>query len=398
MTKPLTKTSQEIADDLVQMGRPDRIDGRHVNMPMELGSTIVFDTLAAFEAARDARYDTGTMYYGRYGNAASFKLEDMLARLEHADDVTLTSSGVAAITMALLTFARPDTPLLVADHVYGNTRAFCDGVLTRLGVEIEYFDPMIGAGIKGLLRDDTCAVMFEAPGSGTFEVPDIPAIANAARAAKVPSILDGTWATPIFCRPLTLGVDVVVASMSKYLSGHSDCMMGMIASKAAYAQDIRKTTMAVGDKTGGQEVFLALRGLRTLKMRMEYFDRVGREMAGWLADQTQVKSVLHPAFETCPGHTNWQRDFTGASGLFGVVFHPCADDQIRAFVDALHHFGIGVSWGGYESLVLPVTPQRSADTWSESGQLVRFNIGLEDLDTLKADLSAALPHLNTAPE
>lgn len=390
--------TSNIADDLVQMGRPDRTAGRHVNMPLELGSTNVFDTLADFEAARDARYDTGTMYYGRYGNAASFKLEEMLARLEHADGVTLTSSGVAAITMALLTFTRPGTHLLVADHVYGNTRAFCDGVLTRMGVEIEYFDPMIGADIADLLRDTTCAVMFEAPGSGTFEVPDIPAIATATRAAGVPSILDGTWATPIFCQPLVLGVDVVVASMSKYLSGHSDCMMGMIASGAKHAKDIRQTTMAIGDKTGGQEVFLALRGLRTLKMRMEYFDTVGRDMAQWFAKQPQVKTVLHPAFESCPGHSNWKSDFSGASGLFGVVFHPCSDDQIRAFVDALHHFGIGVSWGGYESLVLPVTPQRSAGTWQEDGQLVRFNIGLEDFETLKADLTAALPHLNTASE
>lgn len=387
-----------VADDLVQMGRPPRVEGRHVNMPLELGSTFVFDTLATFEAARDARYDSGTMYYGRYGNAATFKLEQMLARLEHADDVTLTSSGVAAITMTQMTFAKPGAHLLVADHVYGNTRAFCDGVLTRLGVEIEYFDPMIGASVADLVRETTCAVMFEAPGSGTFEVPDIPAIARAGRTAGVPKILDGTWATPIFCQPLTLGVDVVVASMSKYLSGHSDCMMGMIASNTTHAKDIRKTVMAIGDKTGGQEVFPALRGLRTLKMRMEHFDKAGRDMASWFAQQPQVKSVLHPAFETCPGHDHWVRDFSGASGLFGVLFHPCSDDQIRAFVDALDHFGIGVSWGGYESLVLPVKPQRSAGTWSTDGQLVRFNIGLEDLASLKADLAAALPNLNTASE
>lgn len=391
-------STSNISDDLVQMGRPERIDGRHVNMPLELGSTIVFDTLAEFEAARDARYDAGTMYYGRYGNAATYELETMLARLERADAVTLTSSGVAAISMALLTFSRPGAHILVADHVYGNTRGFCDSVLTRMGVDIEYYDPMIGAGITGLLRENTCAIMFEAPGSGTFETPDIPAITQVARAAKIPAILDGTWATPVFCQPIDLGVDVVVASMSKYLSGHSDCMLGMIATTKQYAADIRKTTMAIGDKTGGQEVFLALRGLRTLKMRMEYFDRVGREMAEWFTEQPQVKSVLHPALESCPGHANWLRDFSGASGLFGVVFHRCSGDQIRAFVDALHHFGIGVSWGGYESLVLPVTPQRSVGTWSDDGQLVRFNIGLEDPDTLKADLTAALHHLNTVSE
>lgn len=394
----MSSSNSRTADDLVQLGRPDRTDGRHVNMPLELGSTIVFDTLAAFEQARDARYTSGTMYYGRYGNDASFRLEAMLAKLEGADTVTLTSSGVAAITMALMTFARPGAHLLVADHVYGNTRAFCDGMLTNMGVEVSYFDPMIGAGITGLIRDNTCAIMFEAPGSGTFEVPDIPAITNAARAAGVPSVLDSTWATPIFCQPIALDVDIIVASMSKYLSGHSDCMMGMIACNAVHAADIRKTTFSFGDKTGGQEVFLALRGLRTLKMRMEYFDKAGREIAAWLATQPQVKTVLHPAFESCPGHAHWVRDFSGAAGLFGVVFHPCDDTQVRAFVDALHHFGIGVSWGGYESLVLPVKPQRSADTWTMRGQLIRFNIGLEDIDTLKADLAAALPNLNTAAE
>ena len=394
----MSSPEANLSDDLVQMGRPARIDGRHVNMPIELGSTIVFDTLAAFEAARDARYDTGTMYYGRYGNAASFELEAMLAQLEGAARVTLTSSGVAAISTTLLSFARPGSHILVADHVYGNTRALCDGLLTQLGVEIEYFDPMIGGDVEALLRGNTAALMFEAPGSGTFKVPDIPAIAAATKTAGVPSILDGTWATPVFCQPLTLGVDVIVASMSKYLSGHSDCMMGMIACTSKYAERIRKTVMGIGDKTGGQEVFLALRGLRTLKMRMAHFDQAGREIAGWLAAQPQVKTVLHPALESCPGHASWARDFSGAAGLFGVVFHPCSDDQIRAFVDALHHFGIGVSWGGFESLVLPVKPQRSAGTWSEDGQLVRFNIGLEDTASLKADLAAALPLLNAGSE
>ena len=235
--------------------------------------------------------------------------------------------------------------------------------------------------------------MLEAPGSGTFEVPDVPAIADAARAANIPSILDNTWATPLFCKPLDLGVDVSVASGSKYLSGHSDCMMGVIASTAEHHKAIRQTVMAVGDKTGGQEVFLVLRGRRTRKIRMEAIDAAGREMAAWMAEQPQVKRVLHPAFDSCPGHRHWARDFSGSAGLFGVVFHPCSDDQIRAFVDALHHFGIGVSWGGYESLVLPVVPLRVATPWAEDGQLVRFNIGLEDTGSLKADLAAALPLL-----
>lgn len=391
----MSSQPKSMQDQLVQAGRPAKIDGRHVNLPIELGSTIVFDTLAEFEVARDARYQTGTMYYGRYGNEASFQLERALADLDHADGVTLTSSGVAAISLTLMTFARPGTHVLVADNVYANTRAFCDKVLTRQNVTVEYFDPMIGAELANLFTPNTCAVMFEAPGSGTFEVPDIPAIAKMARAAGILSIIDSTWATPVFCAPLTLGVDIVVASCSKYLSGHSDCMLGMIASTRAYHDQIRGTVMAVGDKTGGQEIFLLLRGLRTLKVRMEAIDTAGRDIAGWLDTQPQVKRLLHPAFDSCPGHEHWQRDFSGAAGLFGVIFHPCSDDQIRAFVDALHHFGIGVSWGGYESLVLPVTPTRTATGWGEAGQLVRFNIGLDDTDTLKADLAAALPLLNS---
>lgn len=308
------KSSNSQADILVQMGRPKKAEGRHVNLPIELGSTFLFDTLAAFEAARDARYDNGTLYYGRYGTEASFQLETMLAALENAEGVTLTSSGVAAISICLLTFARPGTHLLVADNVYGNTRAFCDAILKPMQVEVEYYDPMIGAGLADLLRKTTCAVMFEAPGSGTFEVPDIPAIAAAARAAGVPSIIDNTWATPLFCKPLDLGCDVSLASCSKYLSGHSDCMMGMIAATATYHTQIRKTVMAIGDKPGAQEIFLTLRGLRTLKPRMAAIDAAGREIAVWLAARPEVETVLHPALEASPGHAEWRRDFQGAAG------------------------------------------------------------------------------------
>ncbi|SCZ64508.1 cystathionine beta-lyase [Epibacterium ulvae] len=383
------------ADILVQAGRPDKIEGRHVNMPVELGSTMVFDTLGAFEAARDARYESGTLYYGRYGNSATTKLEQAIARLEGADAVTLTSSGVAAITTSLMTFTKPGAHVLVADHVYGNTRTFCDGLLTRQGVEISYFDPLIGSGITDLIRPNTVAIMFEAPGSGTFEVPDIPAIAMAAKAAGVVTILDNTWSTPLFCQPLSLGVDVVVYSGSKYLSGHSDCMLGVTATTLKHHMAIRQTIMQIGDKTGGQEIMLALRGLRTLKVRMEYFDRVGREMAQWFLERPEVKTILHPAFETCPGHANWKRDFSGAASLFSVILKPCDTIRMRAFVNALHHFGIGVSWGGYESLVLPVEPVRTATAWEEEGHLIRFNIGMEDPESLKADLAQAMQHLSS---
>ena len=381
------------SDLLVQTGRPAKVEGRPVNMPLEMGSTMVFDTMAAFEAARDARYESGTIYYGRYGNAQVYALEEALCALDQADGCVLTSSGVAAITCTLMSLVAAGDHLLVADNIYGNTRNFCETILERQGVEVTFFDPIVGADVKDLFRPNTRALMFEAPGSGTFEIPDIPAIAAACKSANVVSVIDATWPTPIFCQPLGLGVDVVVTSGSKYLNGHSDAMIGTITGNGDLIQRIRKTVMTVGDKPGGQEVALSLRGLRTLKLRMDHVDAAGRAMALWLSEQNACLNVLHPAFEGCPGHAFWKRDFTGAAGLFGVVFRAVSESSVHKFVDALQHFGIGVSWGGYESLVLPVTPHRSATPWNSEGHLVRFNIGLDDVETLKADLRQALPLL-----
>lgn len=384
-----------LADKLVHLGRETSGSGRLVNPPIEVGSTILFDTLADFESARDGRYETGTLYYGRYGTSASYHLEAMLAQLENGAGCTLTSSGVAAITMALMGLVRTGDHLLVADHVYGNTRGFCDQVLTKLGIEVEYYPASTGAEITSLFRPNTAAIMFEAPGSGTFEFPDIRGISAAARDSGVLTVLDGTWATPVFCKPLKLGVDVVVHSGSKYAGGHSDSMIGFIVSaNEDLHKRIRKTVMAYGDKPGAHEIQLSLRGLRTLEMRMKQVNVAGTEVASWLREQPQVKQVLHPAFEDCPGSHFWQRDFEGAAGLFGVIFHTTSDDRIRRFVDALELFGIGVSWGGYESLVLPVTPVRTAAPWREQGKLVRFNIGFEDTSSLLGDLARALPILN----
>lgn len=385
----------KISDVLVQKGRPAKTEGRAVNMPVEMGSTMVFDTMAAFQAAVDTRYKSGTIYYGRYGNAPVYALEEALCALDGAEGCVLTSSGVAAVTCTLMAVVKSGDHLLVADNVYGNTRNFCETMLTRQGVEVAYFDPMIGAGISEHFKPNKRAVMFEAPGSGTFETPDIPAIAAACRAASVTSIIDATWPTPLFCKPLQLGVDVVVTSGSKYLNGHSDAMIGTIVGNGDLIQHIRKTVMVIGDKPGGQEVALSLRGLRTLKLRMAHVDQAGREMAQWMGEQEQCITVLHPAFESCPGHDNWKRDFTGAAGLFGIVLRANSQAAVHRFVDQLQHFGIGVSWGGYESLVLPVVPKRTATDWDSDGHLVRFNIGFDDLETLKADILQALPQLET---
>lgn len=389
----MSNPKKPMTDALVHLGRGPALSGRSVNLPIHQGSTMLFETLAEFEAAREQRYEQGTLYYGRYGNPASFELEEMMTELEGGHGCISVSAGLTAVTLALMGVAKSGDHVLVADNVYMPTRGFCDSVLTRYGVEVSYFDPTIGADVAGLMRRNTSAVMLEAPGSGTFEVPDIPAIAEAARAHGAVSIIDGTWATPVFCRPLSLGVDVVVHSGSKYIGGHSDSMIGLIVCNEETYEPMRRMCLAFGDKAGSQDVFLSLRGLRTLDMRMKHVEAAGMTVANWLSEQPQVLKMLHPAFEDCPGHAFWKRDFSGASGLFSVLLKPCSDQQLHAFVDALDMFGIGVSWGGFESLVLPVTPLRTARPWSEDGRVVRFCIGHEDTDNLIEDLSKAMRHL-----
>lgn len=390
----MTTSASSFADRLAHLGRGPAHDGRLVNLPIDQGSTMLFETMAAFEAARDARYEPGTLYYGRYGTESSRALEESMAALEGAAGCIALSSGVMAVSMALMGAAKAGDHVLVADHVYGNTRGFCERMLTRFGVEVEFFDPMLGADLAGLMRANTTVVMFEAPGSGTFEVPDISAIAAVARSHGAISILDGTWATPLFCQPLSLGVDVVVHSGSKYLSGHSDSMLGLIACNAATHAEMRKTVLTFGERPGSLDVFLSLRGLRTLEMRLKHAEAAAMAIARWLKEQPQVDRLLHPAFSDCPGHEFWKRDFSGAAGLFSVLFKPCSDARVHAFVDALGCFGIGASWGGFESLVLPVKPQRTAAAWSKPGQLVRFSIGNESRESLIDDLSQALPLLD----
>ena len=383
-----------LTDALVHRGRGPAVSGRSVNLPIDQSSTLLFDTLAEFESARAGRYEHGTLYYGRYGNPVSFALERMMATLEGGYGCVSLSAGLTAVTMALMAATKAGDHVLVADNVYGPTRGFCDSVLARYGVEVAYFDPMVGEGLADLMRPNTAAVMLEAPGSGTFEVPDIPALTRVAREHGAISILDGTWATPIFCRPLDLGVDAVVHSGSKYICGHADAMIGFIVcNEASYAQ-MRKMTLDVGDKAGAQDVFLALRGLRTLEMRMRHAQDAGMTIARWLAEQPETLKVLHPAFPDCPGHAFWQRDFSGAAGLFSVLFKPCSDAQLHAFVDALAMFSVGVSWGGFESLVLPVKPNRTATPWTAEGRVVRFSIGNEDVLSLIDDLEQAMKHLN----
>ncbi|MEM9148638.1 MAG: cystathionine beta-lyase [Pseudomonadota bacterium] len=389
----MPKQTEPPRDTLVRRGRGPDEPGRLVNLPTEQGATMLFNTMAEFEAARAERHKPGTQYYGRFSTPSRHAVETVMAELEGGADCLATSSGVSAIALALMASTAAGREVLIADNVYHNTRGFADHVLPQFGVSVRYFDPSIGEGVAALMRPETSVVMFEAPGSGTFEVPDIPAIAAAARAGGALSILDGTWATPIFCQPLTLGVDMVVHSGSKYIGGHSDTMIGFVVCSETSAAAARKMALTFGERPGSLDVTLSLRGLRTLDMRMRHAETAGMEIANWLALQPQVRRVLHPAFPDCPGHVFWKRDFSGAAGLFSVILRTEDTAKIHAFVDALALFGIGASWGGFESLVLPVVPHRTATPWTEPGGILRFGIGNETSESLIEDLAQALPLL-----
>ncbi|WP_191602122.1 cystathionine beta-lyase [Marinomonas algicola] len=385
----MKSSDKNLTNALIHLGRDNQSNGRSVNLPIHQASTMLFNTLEEFEEARSTRYDMGTLYYGRYGTPATFELENTMTHLEQGAGCVAVSSGLTACVISIMSFIKAGDHILVADTVYGPTRAFCDNVLSAYGVDVTYFDPLIGADVDQFIQDNTQVVFFEAPGSSTFEVPNIPAISEAARKSGAVSILDGTWATPLYCQPLKLGVDVVVHSGSKYLSGHSDAMLGFIVSSSKeHYRTTRKMSLFIGDRVGGNDVFLALRGLRTLSVRLRQHAENTQKCLDWLAQQSEVERILYPAHPDCPGHEFWQRDFAGATGLFSVIFKPGYETQIRTMINSLSLFGIGLSWGGFESLAIPVDPSpfRTATTWSSEGPVVRFHIGLEDPESLILDL------------
>lgn len=395
MTRAAADPEADISDRLVHLGRDPHANGGGVNLPMYFSSTVLFKSLAEFKAARNHRYEQGRLYYGRYGTPATFQLEDMMAKLEDGHGAVVVSSGLTAITLALLAFIKSGDHLLVADTVYGPARHFCDFVLSRMGVTTSYYDPMIGSGIAKLVRPETALIFMESPGSNTFEVQDVGAIAAVARSRNIVTIIDNTWATPLFFKPLRLGVDVSVHAGTKYLTGHSDAMIGVIVATERHYQTIRRMTLAVGDRSGPEEIFLTLRGLRTLGVRMERHQSSGLALAESLARQPEVARVLHPALSSCPGHEIWRRDFSGAAGLFSFRLKPCSERALAAFVDGMKIFSIGLSWGGYESLILPAEPQRSHPSPhpDETGPLVRISAGLEAPASLVADLEAGFSRL-----
>lgn len=391
---PTAAPDQKPDTRLVTQGRDPRFLHGFVNTPVVRGSTVLYPT------ADDIRNDRGEFQYGREGTPTMRALSDAIAALEgpNCAGVALLPSGLAAISTALLAALKSGDHLLVTDSAYRPTRRFCDGMLARYGVATTYYDPLIGAEIAGLFRPNTRAVLMEAPGSQSFEMPDTVAIAEAAHARGLIVLNDNTWATPLYFRSLDKGVDISIQAVTKYIGGHSDIMFGAISANASGWPAVAEAVHDLGQCAGPDDVFLALRGLRTLSVRLARHYQSALEIAGWLQGRPEVLRVLHPALESDPGHAIWKRDFTGASGLFSIILKPVPQNAVNAFLDALTLFGMGYSWGGYESLVIPFdcTAYRTATKWSPGGPALRLHIGLEDVNDLKADLALGFDALNRA--
>ena len=380
---------QKPATKIVTAGRNSALTGPVVNVPIWRASTHLYDNVAALEAGKSSNAD-GRFFYGRRGSPTQWSLAEALTEMEPgAHGTMLYPSGVAAIACALLSVLKAGDVLLMTDNAYDPSRSLADGFLKRFGVETRYFDPLT-TDYETLFCDRTKAILLESPGSLTFEVQDIPAICAAAKKRDVVTLLDNTWATSYFHTALDKGIDMAILSCTKYIVGHSDVMMGSVTTHAKYWTRLRQTAQQLGQTVSPDDAYLASRGLRTLSIRMNAHAASALQIAKWLQTQPDVAAVYHPALPECPGHAIWKRDFTGASGLFSFI-HKGDAATGAAFVDALDLFGIGYSWGGFESLALPVQPEkyRSAVAWEKDGTLIRLQIGLEDTDDLIADLSQA---------
>jgi len=388
------RPSERTATRLVNGGRDPFAHHGFVNPPVYHASTLLYPSAADFLAHR-GRYQSG-----RRGTPTSEALADALAGLEGADcaGVALLPSGLAAASVALLSVLRAGDHVLVTDSVYLPTRKFCDGMLARYGVTTSYYDPLIGAGIAALIAPNTRAIFMESPGSLSFEIQDVPAIAAAAHHKGAVVLMDNTWASPLYFRAFDKGVDLSIQSGTKYIGGHSDVMLGTVSANKATWPRLCETVYAMGLCVGPDDMYLGLRGLRTMGVRLAQHQASGLKVARWLAGRPEVGRVLHPGLETDPGHALWQRDYTGACGLFSIVLKPVPQAAVHAFLDTLTLFGIGASWGGFESLAVPFDcgAMRSATPWAPGGPTVRFHIGLEDVDDLIADLERGFAALAAA--
>lgn len=388
----MSKDKHRKSTTLVEGGRRKEWRGRIVNPPIHRGSTILFDSVAELKSAK-RQFAEWT--YALRGTPTQWALAEALTDLEPgAAGTALCPSGLAAITAALLTVLSAGDELLVTDSAYGPTRHFCDTFLKRFGIATRYYDPMVGEGISELIGPKTKAILLESPGSLTMEVQDVPGICRVARERGVATLLDNTWATPLLFRAIAAGVDLTILAGTKYVGGHADVMLGSVTATADHFDQLQNVTWDLGFHTSPDDAWLGSRGLRTMGVRLKEHEASTLKVVDWLKAQPQVGAVLHPTLPDCPGHECWKRDFSGSSGLFSFELKEADAAARAAFVDGLELFGIGYSWGGYESLAIPVDPYRIASK-APAPNLIRLHIGLEDSDDLIEDLAQALEEVRS---
>jgi cysteine-S-conjugate beta-lyase len=383
---------------IVSLGRDKKWTKGVVNPPVFRASTMLFETMEEMRFASKNKTN-GEMFYGRRGGPTHFAFQAAIAELEGGVGTALYPSGSAAISGSLLSFLKAGDHLLMVDNAYEPTRALCDGLLAGFGIETTYYDPLIGAGIKDLIQENTKVLFLESPGSVTMEIQDVPTLSQIAHDNNVIVMLDNTWASPINSRPFEMGVDISIQAATKYIVGHSDVMIGTATSNEKHWAQLRENSYLMGQCTSPDDVYLASRGLRTLSVRMNQHEKNALKVANWLATRPEVDHLRHPAFETCPGHEFFKRDFSASNGLFSFVLKEGNVKSVTALVENMHHFKMGFSWGGYESLILPVfgiEKLRTVTTWDSKKPLVRLHIGLENVDDLIADLEAGFARFNAA--
>jgi len=389
-----SKLDRKPRTNIVHAGRSPHDNHGVVNPPVYHASTILQPSLDQFEQAR--KPDWSGYRYGRRGTPTTRAFEEAVAKIYGAESSVSVSSGLAAVTNSILACVKPGDHILITDNVYGPTRTFSTGFLKKFGIETTFFDPLIGSRINNLFKENTVAVYTEAPGSQTFEMSDIPAIAKSAHDIGAVVLMDNTWASALYFDAFSKGVDIVIEAVTKYICGHSDVMMGVIVANNKWATATREMAQIHGNVCGPDDLYLAQRGLRTMAVRMEQNQENGLKLAAWLETRTEVKRVFHPGLKSDPGHKIWKRDFTGASGLFSFVLKDGYNHSaLAAMLDGLELYGMGASWGGFESLIIPANPDdyRTATNWEEPGQLLRVHAGLEDIDDLINDLGTGLDRL-----
>lgn len=390
------------ATRIVHAGRNPKEQGWMVNPPIYQSSTIVFPSLKDLIYAERGYSDNNLVQpyelkYGRYGTQTNFALEKAITEIEGGYNSFVTSSGAAAVNTALIAFLQKGDHLLMVDNTYSPTRGFCDKFLKKLGVETTYYDPAIGADIKKLIKKNTKVIFMESPGSVSFELQDVAAICKVAKKNGVVTIMDNSWASAIYFKPLDHGVDVSVMALTKYINGHSDVIMGAITIQERHYRVMYEAFRYMAACAAPFASYLVQRGLRTTKVRMDHIQKTAIELATWLEGKSEVAKVLYPALPSDAGHALWKRDFTGAAGLFTMVLdRKYSNEALARMLDKLHYYGMGYSWGGYESLILPVDPTgiRTATKWAYSNKTcLRINVGLEDIEDLKDDLDAGFKRL-----